>query len=285
MTTKINYLNNKDMLSEIHKSKSSYCSFTDPKYHQYDLIVPSLEKINIRTVAEAKRNQAKRIGDAEYQRRKKAGEKVKQADCEVDYKKIQKLDLVFRVMTFDHIPLNNTRKKNPKSLADHRDKVNFPPFQHWKFDEEDELVCVGKSHWKGSLEKGKFDKDAGCITDTLARMMIKLCERYATRGNVRGYTYNDEMRGQAILQLTQVGLQFDESKSDNPFAYFTAAVTNSFVRVINIEKRNQNIRDDILEMNGMNPSYSRTGAGEHAAALKRHAEDTTNEPTTDTPTV
>jgi hypothetical protein len=285
MTTKINYLNNKDMLSEIHKSKSSYCSFTDPKYHQYDLIVPNLEKINIRTVAEAKRNQAKRIGDAEYQRRKRAGEKVKQADCEIDYKKIQKLDLVFRVMTFDHIPLNNTRKKNPKSLADHRDKVNFPPFQHWKFNEEDELICVGKSHWKGSLEKGKFDKDAGCITDTLARMMIKLCERYATRGNVRGYTYNDEMRGQAILQLTQVGLQFDESKSDNPFAYFTAAVTNSFVRVINIEKRNQNIRDDILEMNGMNPSYSRTGAGEHAAALKRHAEDTTNEPTTDTPTV
>ena len=285
MTAKINYLNNKDMLLEIHRSKSSYCSFTDPKYHQYDLIIPNIDKVNIRTVAEAKRNQAKRIGDAEYQRRKKAGEKVKQADCEVDYKKIQKLDLVFRVMTFDHIPLNNTRKKNPKSLADHRDKVNFPPFQHWKFNDEDELVCVGKSHWKGTLDKGHFDKDAGQITPTLARMMIKLCERYATRGNVRGYTYNDEMRGQAILQLTQVGLQFDESKSDNPFAYFTAAVTNSFVRVINIEKRNQNIRDDILEMNGMNPSYSRTGAGEHAAALKRHAEDTTNEPTTDTPTV
>ena len=268
MTAKVNYLNNKDMLAEIHRSKTTYCSFTDPKYHQYDLIVPSLDKINIRTIAEAKRNKAKRIGDLDYQTRKKAGEKVKQADCEVDYKKIQKEELVFRVMTYDHIPLNNTRKKNPKSLADHRDKVNFPPFQHWKFI-EDELVCVGKSHWKGDLEKGKFDKDAGQITPTLARMMIKLCERYATRGNVRGYTYNDEMRGQAILQLTQVGLQFDESKSDNPFAYFTAAVTNSFVRVINIEKRNQNIRDDILEMNGMNPSYSRTGAGEHAAAVKR----------------
>jgi hypothetical protein len=207
----------------------------------------------------------------------------------VDYKKITKQELIFRVMTYDHIPLNTTRKKNPKTTADGRDKVNFPPFQHWKFNEEDEIECVGKSHWKGTLEKGQFDKDAGQITNTLARMMIKLCERYATRGNVRGYTYNDEMRGQAILQLTQVGLQFDESKSDNPFAYFTAAVTNSFVRVINIEKRNQNIRDDILEMNGMNPSYSRTGAGEHAAALKRHAEDTTNETTTestdDTPTV
>jgi len=279
------------MLLEIHRSKSSYCVFTKPEYHQYDIILPSVDKINIRTVAEAKRNRAKRIGDLEYSTRKKAGEKVKQADCEVDYKKIQKLDLVFRIMSFDHIPLNSTRKKNPKSLADHRDKVNFPPFQHWKFNDEDpeKLICVGKSHWKGTLDKGHFDKDAGQITPTLARMMLKLCERYATRGNVRGYTYNDEMKGQAILQLTQIGLQFDESKSDNPFAYFTAAVTNSFVRVINIEKRNQNIRDDILEMNGMNPSYSRTGAGEHAAALKRHNEDTTNEPTNeptnDAPTV
>jgi hypothetical protein len=270
MTAKVNYLNNKDMLAEIHKSKTSYCSFTNPEYHQYDLILPSVDKINIRSIAEAKRARAKRQGDQEYQRRKAAGEKVKQAECEVDYKKIQKTDVVFRIMTYDHIPLNNTRKKNPKSQADHRDKVNFPPFQHWKFNDEDELVCVGKSHWKGDLVKGHFDKDAGQITNTLARMMIKLCERYATRGNVRGYTYNDEMKGMAILQLTQIGLQFDESKSDNPFAYFTAAVTNSFVRVINTEKRNQNIRDDILEMNGMNPSYSRTGAGEHEAAIKRY---------------
>ena len=273
---KVNYLNNKDMLLEIHRSKTSYCVFTKPEYHQYDLILPSVDKINIRTIAEAKRARAKRLGQEEFDRRKKSGEKVKAADCEVDYKKMIKTDLVFRIMTFDHIPLNNTRKKNPKSLADHRDKVNFPPFQHWKFNDEDELICVGKSHWKGDLVKGKFDKDAGQITNTLARMMLKLCERYATRGNVRGYTYNDEMKGQAILQLTQIGLQFDESKSDNPFAYFTAAVTNSFVRVINIEKRNQNIRDDILEINGMNPSYSRTGAGEHAAALKRHNEESSN---------
>ena len=269
---KQNYLNNKDMLAEIHRSKNTYCSFVKPEYHQYDIILPSVDKINIRTIAEAKRNKAKRLGDEEYARRKSAGEKVKQADCEVDYKKISKSELIFRIMTFEHIPGNSTRKKNPKSTADKHDKVNFPPFQHFKFNDDDELVCVGKSHWKGGMKTGHFDKDTGQITNNLARMMIKLCERYATRGNVRGYTYNDEMKGQAILQLTQIGLQFDESKSDNPFAYFTAAVTNSFVRVINIEKRNQNIRDDILEMNGMNPSYTRIGDGEHAAAVKRYTE-------------
>ena len=87
---KTNYLNNKDILKEIHKSKSSFCSFVDPDYNQFDIILDSLDKINIRTIAEAKRNKAKRLGDADYAARKEAGEKVKQADCAIDYKKITK---------------------------------------------------------------------------------------------------------------------------------------------------------------------------------------------------
>jgi hypothetical protein len=270
---KTNYLNNKDILKEIHKSKSSFCSFVDPEYNQYDIILESIDKINIRTIAEAKRNKAKRLGDAEYVARKESGEKIKQADCAVDYRKITKEELIFRIMTYDHIPEEPGRKKNPKTIADTKVKLNFPPFKHYKFNEEGELVCVGKSHWEGGMENGYFALKKGKATNKLAMMWMKLCDRYATRGNVRGYTYNDEMRGQAILQLAQIGLQFDESKSQNPFAYYTAAVTNSFVRVINIEKRNQNIRDDILEMNDMNPSYTRQHAGEWEAAMKREGLD------------
>lgn len=269
---KVNYLNNRDLLAEIHKSKNSFCSYVDKDYHQYDIIVENLDKINIRTIAEAKRNKAKRLTQEEYERRKTAGEKVKQADCEVDYKKIPKDELIFRVMTYDHIPDEPGRKKNPKSMADRKVKLNFPPFQHWKFNEEDELICVGKSHWEGGMENGCFNPRKGQTTNELAKMWMKLCERYATRGNVRGYTYNDEMRGQAILQLTQIGLQFDESKSNNPFAYYTAAVTNSFVRIINIEKRNQNIRDDILEMNDMSPSHTRQFASEWENAQRRQTD-------------
>ena len=269
---KINYLNNKDILSEIHKSKSTFSSFTDDSYSQYDIILPSLDRINIRTIAEAKRNKAKRLGLQDYDNKKAQGIKVKLAECEVDYKKITKQELIFRIMTFDHIPEEPGRKKNPKTVADTKVKLNFPPFQHWKFNEHDDLICIGKSHWVGGMENGYFSKTEGQATPKLANMWIKLCERYATRGNVRGYTYNDEMKGQAILQLAQIGLQFDESKSNNPFAYYTAAVTNSFVRVINLEKRNQNIRDDILEQNGMDPSYTRQHAGEWESYMKREAE-------------
>jgi hypothetical protein len=266
---RVNYLNNKDILKEIHKSKSTFCSYVDPTYAQYDIILPSVDRINIRTIAEAKRNKAKRLQVTAFDAAKLAGKKVKQAEFEVDYKKITKEELIFRIMMFDHIPDEPGRKKTPKTIADHKTKLNFPPFQHYKFNDDGELVCVGKSHWEGGMENGCFSKDHGKATNKLAMMWMKLCDRYATRGNVRGYTYNDEMRGQAILQLAQIGLQFDESKSANPFAYYTAAVTNSFVRVINIEKRNQNIRDDILEMNDMNPSFTRQNQGQWEAEQKR----------------
>ena len=274
---KIKYLTNKDLLKEIHRSKNTYCSFTDKAYADYDLIVGSLEKINIRTIAEAKRNRASRLAKLDHEAAMIAqNKKIPAKEFEIDYKKIAKTDVVFRVMTYEHVPLAPGRKKTLKNVADSHEKVNFPPFQHWKFDDHDNLILVGKSHWKGDLYTGEFNKEYGQMTNNLARMFLKLCERYATRGNVRGYTYNDEMRGQAILQLSQIGLQFDESKSQNPFAYYTAAVTNSFVRVINIEKKNQNVRDDILEMNNLNPSYTRQMLGEFEASQQRYIDGLEN---------
>jgi len=270
---KVKYLNNRDLLAEIHKSKCSYSSFLKPEYGQYDIILTGLDKINIRTIADAKRTRAKRLGlNAFVEARSTGDKKIKLAECTPDYKTINKQDIIIRVMTFDHIPLAPGRKKTTKTVADSHEKVNFPPFQHYKFNEKDQLECVGLSHWKGDILKGKFCKDHGRITENLGKMFIKLSERYAQRSNWRGYTYVDEMRGQAILQLSQIGLQFDESKSENPFAYYTAAVTNSFTRVLNIEKKNQTIRDDLLEVNGLTPSMTRQTQQEFAEEVAKQAE-------------
>jgi len=273
LPTRKKYLNNKDLLAEIHRSKCSFSSFTQPEYQQHDIILPSLDKVNIRTVADAKRNKAKRIGIQAFAQARASGDKkIKLAECTPDYTSIAKTDVIIRIMTFDHIPLAPGRKKTTKTRADAHEKVNFPPFQHWKFNDEGELVCVGKSHWKGPVDSGYFSKDHGRITENLGRMFIKLSERYAQRSNWRGYTYVDEMKGQAILQLSHIGLQFDESKSENPFAYYTAAVTNSFTRILNIEKKSQNIRDDLLEEAGLTPSLTRQNSQEYAEEIARQAE-------------
>ena len=186
-----------------------------------------------------------------------AEDNPKQAWIDLQEHSISENDLIFRIMTFDHIPLHPERKKTVKTVADAHAKVNFPPFQHWKFNDIKELVCVGKSHWDGDLDTGRFSTSKGQMSNLLGKMLMKLAERYSSRSNVRGYTYVDEMRGQAVLQLTQVALQFDESKSSNPFSFYTQCCTNAFLRVINIEKRNREIRVDILEIAGLNPSHTR----------------------------
>lgn len=280
----VNYLNNKDILKEIHLSKNTYCSYKNPeKDHKYDLIIDKphddLKKcfeyaLKRDALKEAKENRAARI--------------FVETEEKVDPKSIPETDLIFRIMTWEHIPVapkqprKIDKKKTAKDLFEFEDdieevlielddggsseiddmvhvKVNFPPFQHFKMDKNRSFRCIGKSHWVGNMSDGEFCKEHGNITNKLAKMYIMMCEKYAMKFNWRGYTYNDEMRNSAILQLTYVGLRFNEAKSANPFAYYTAAITNSFCRVLNSEKRNQNIRDDILEINGLNPSWTRMG--------------------------
>jgi len=259
---KVNYLNNKDILKEIHKSKMSYCWLADDKYKDFDIILNDVSKINRISIKAAKENKAAKMQYDAYQAAmaehdpKDYRNKPKQKEFAVDIKDIDTEDLVFRVMTMEHIPEAPGRKKNPRNEAETREKVNFPPFKHYAFKGK-EVVEVSRSHWRGSLSNGHFSADHGQITNKLGTMFLKLVERYSHRGNWRGYTYVDEMRGQALLQLSYIGLQFNEQKSDNPFAYYTAAVNNSFTRVLNLEKRNQTIRDDILIEQGHLPSYGR----------------------------
>jgi len=271
---KVNYLNNKDILKEIHKSKISYCWLADDKYHGFDIILEDVKKINRNSIKAARENKAARIQSKAYQAAmathdpKDYKNKPKQKEFLIDPKSIDKEDLVFRVMTMEHIPLEPGRKKNPRSEAETKAKVNFPPFKHYAYV-GDEIKEVARSHWEGSLSNGNFNCNHGSITNKLGHMYLKLVERYSHRANWRGYTYVDEMRGQALVQLSYIGLQFNEMKSDNPFAYYTAAVNNSFTRVLNLEKRNQTIRDDILIEQGHLPSYGRQIQHENEMRIMR----------------
>ena len=69
---KVNYLNNKDILDEIYKSKLTFSSFTDPIYKEYDLIVPSLAAITEEALVELK----SALGGANFEMIKSATEKV-----------------------------------------------------------------------------------------------------------------------------------------------------------------------------------------------------------------
>jgi len=275
---KVNYLNNKDILKEIHKSKMTFCWLADEKYSEFDIILQDVKKINRNSIKAARENKAAKMQSEAYQDAmavhdpKDYKNKPKQKQFAVDPKSIPLEDLVFRVMTMDHIPEEPGRKKNPKTESEFLAKVNFPPFKHYAYVGED-IKEVSRSHWEGGISNGSFNCKHGKITNKLGHMFLKLVERYSHRANWRGYTYIDEMRGQALVQLSYIGLQFNEMKSDNPFAYYTAAVNNSFTRILNLEKRNQTIRDDILIEQGHLPSYGRQIQHENEMRIIREQAD------------
>lgn len=111
----VNYLNNKDLLKEIHKSKLTYCSFVDSKYHDYDFIVHDVNEISFK-IDEAIDARIQRIAKLQldaYNETAPKGQKKKLEDFTSLHTNVTKYDVVFRVMTRDHLPLDI--KKNQKS--------------------------------------------------------------------------------------------------------------------------------------------------------------------------
>ena len=85
---------------------------------------------------------------------------------------------------------------------------------------------------------------------------MKLANKIAQNYNWRGYTYTDDMVGNALTQLTSMGLQFNEMFSSNPFSYYTSTVNNSFTVIFNDEHAVQQHRDKVLQENNYDPSYT-----------------------------
>lgn len=109
---------------------------------------------------------------------------------------------------------------------------------------------------KELLAELKICRTNEIMSDKLARMLQLLCSRYAKRGNFAGYTYNDDMQSYAMLMLVRTWKSFNPRKSNNPFAFFTQCIKNSFIQYLNQEKRQRDIRDGLLLDMGKNPSFN-----------------------------
>ena len=190
---KVNYLNKRDLLKEIVRTKNSYSSFLDPQYEYYDIITEEpIENITDEQIEEAKR---KRI-DTEFSERKarlrdqNVSKLLIQNEQPLDISTIPTEDIVVRVMTWDHIPEDLNRVKKKKKTADYHVKCEFPPYKHY-IKTESGWKEVGRSHWEGGFNNGYFSQNHGRFTHELCRMMKLLVEKYAQKGNFRGYCVDE----------------------------------------------------------------------------------------------
>lgn len=120
------------------------------------------------------------------------------------------------------------------------------------------ITQEGKTYYLNNrdlLPEVKKSKEAGKMTDTLARMLMLLCANYARKGNFVNYSYNEDMQAYAMMMLVRTWHSFDPEKGSNPFAFFTQCIKNSFIQFLKHEQKQRDVKNVLMIDQGLNPSY------------------------------
>ncbi len=99
-------------------------------------------------------------------------------------------------------------------------------------------------------------QQTGKMSNELVKMLTLLVERYSTKGNLAGYSYIEDMRSHAMVNLVTAWKKFNPDKSNNPFAFFTECVKNSFNQYLNYEDKESTAKNELLIAYGLDPSYN-----------------------------
>ena len=99
-------------------------------------------------------------------------------------------------------------------------------------------------------------KQLGRVTNELARMILMIAERFSRKSNFVGYSFREDMVSFAMVNLMANALKFNPEKSNNPFAFYTTAIRNSFLQYLADEKKHRDIRDSLIVEEGLNPSFN-----------------------------
>ena len=96
-------------------------------------------------------------------------------------------------------------------------------------------------------EKGE---DKPRVTNYIGECFLKIATHLSYRPNFINYMYREDMIGDGIENCIQYIHNFDPAKSNNPFAYFTQIIYYAFLRRIQKEKKQLEIKTKIIERTG-----------------------------------
>ena len=88
------------------------------------------------------------------------------------------------------------------------------------------------------------------IPNYLGSCFLKIATHLSYKPNFVNYMFREDMISDGIENCVQYIHNFDPEKSRNPFAYFTQIIHYAFLRRIQREKRQLEIKNKILEKSG-----------------------------------
>src|SRR5210317_346665 len=102
--------------------------------------------------------------------------------------------------------------------------------------------------YKKEVNKAKREKrEKPLVTDYIGSCFLKIANHLSYRPNFINYTFRDDMISDGIENCLQYLKNFNPAKSNNPFAYFTQIIYYAFIRRIQKEKKQTNIKYRMIE--------------------------------------
>ena len=99
------------------------------------------------------------------------------------------------------------------------------------------------------------DKPKPVIPRYIGECFLKIANHLSFKPNFVNYMFKEDMISDGIENCVQYIHNFNPEKSQNPFAYFTQIIHYAFLRRIQREKRQLEIKNKILEKSGYNEVF------------------------------
>ena len=101
--------------------------------------------------------------------------------------------------------------------------------------------------YRKMVKKAKQDKQyKPPVPDNIGECFLKIANHLSYRPNFINYTFRDDMISDGIENCLQYLDNFNPTKSNNPFAYFTQIIYYAFVRRIQKEKKQTIIKQRLI---------------------------------------
>tara|TARA_B100001769_G_scaffold237509_1_gene202876 strand:+ start:25 stop:495 length:471 start_codon:yes stop_codon:yes gene_type:complete len=89
------------------------------------------------------------------------------------------------------------------------------------------------------------------VTNYIGECFLKIANHLSYRPNFINYTFRDDMISDGIENCLQYMNNFNPDKSKNPFAYFTQIIYYAFIRRIQKEKKQIQIKSKLIANTGV----------------------------------
>ena len=126
------------------------------------------------------------------------------------------------------------------------EEVKLKPKQKPHYVDNKKFLVAMTDYRELRIKAEEEGKKRPQVTNYIGECYLKIANHLSYRPNFINYTYRDDMISDGIENCLQYMDNFDPEKSKNPFAYFTQIIYYAFIRRIQKEKKQQQVKQKMI---------------------------------------